>query len=311
MQSTTKLKQALRTVTTIPLIPFRNGIIDYQAHRKNIHYLMDNNHLTENLPRVICIAGTSLIHHVDNEEQNELLRVTGEVMQEDGVLVSAIVPNPVGNIEELIQVQSAMNRPPDAYLIMPMGGVYSSDGLYQGLMEMGDSLGSKYSARFLYYHRNQRDHDQVVRLMHDSGHFIGIKVGTHVDEVPSLVEEVGDAGLVIWGIGDRSTKAAEQGTTGHTSGISVIYAKAGDLINNAQRAHDFETAYQMEKRIHLLEEMRFINGREFNYSAVLEAMILSGFDDIDGGEGGPFNPRVPEKISKQVHEVISTLSDLH
>ena len=147
--------------------------------------------------------------------------------------------------------------------------------------------------------------------MHDSSHFLGIKVGTNVEEVPSLVQEVGDAGLVIWGIGDRSTKAAELGTTGHTSGISVIYAKAGDLINNAQRAEDFETAYQLEKRIHLLEDLRFINGREYNYSAVLEAMILSGFDDIDGGEGGPFNPRVSDKISKQVQEVISTLVDLH
>lgn len=311
MNSMANLKQALQTVTTIPLIPYRNKEIDYTAHRKNIRYLMEHNHLSDDLPRVICIAGTSLIHHVDNVQQNKLLEATSEVMDDQGVLMSAIVPNPVGNIEKLIQAQSEMKRRPDVYLIMPLGGVYSSDGLYQGLMELGEELGNKYDARFLYYHRNQRDHDQVVRLMHDSSHFVGIKVGTNVEEVPSLVPEVGDAGLVIWGIGDRSTKAAELGTTGHTSGISVIYAKAGDLINNAQRAEDFETAYQLEKRIHLLEDLRFINGREYNYSAVLEAMILSGFEDIDGGEGGPFNPRVPDKISKQVQEVISTLVDLH
>ncbi|MCB0686245.1 MAG: dihydrodipicolinate synthase family protein [Saprospiraceae bacterium] len=311
MISTANLKEALQSVTTIPLIPYRQGKIDYEAHRKNVRYLMENNHLSGHRPRVVCIAGTSLIHHINNQEQNQLLAVSGSEMLDSGVLLSAIVPNPVSNIEILVREQVSLQRPPDAFLIMPLGGVYSSEGLYEGLMQLGEQLGSRYNARLLFYHRNQRDHDQVVRLIKDSDHWIGIKVGTNVDEVPSLVEEVGDSGLVIWGIGDRSTKAAQLGTTGHTSGISVVYAKAGDEINNAQLAGDYEKAYALEKRIHDLENIRFINGREFNYSAVLEAMILSGYTDIDGGEGGPFNPRVSSEVSEIVRRAIEGLDDLH
>lgn len=311
MINTIELKKGLKSVTTIPLIPYRNNEIDYEAHRKNVRYLMNNNHLSDGRPRVICIAGTSLIHHVDNAQQNQLLEVCGQEMGQEGILLSAIVPNPISNIERLIQEQSSMQRPPDAYLIMPLGGVYSSKGLYEGLMELGEDLGNKYDARFLFYHRNKRDHEQVVRLINDSEVFIGIKVGTAVDEVPDLVRGVGNSGLVIWGIGDRSTRAAELGTTGHTSGISVLYAKAGDLINNAQLAGDYSTAYAIEARVNDLEELRFINGREFNYTAVLEAMILSEFTDIDGGEGGPFNPRVSEAVSHQVKDAITGLNDLH
>ena len=311
MISTAKLKEALDSVTTIPLIPFRNGQIDYDAHRKNIHYLMTNNHLDNGRPRVICIAGTSLIHHVGNEEQNELIKITGEMMQGEGILMSAIVPNPVSNVEALISSQTSLQRPPDVYLIMPLGGVYSSDGLYEGMMQLGKDYGKKYDARFLYYHRNSRDEKQVIRLMHDSEAFVGVKVGTRVEDVPSLVKGVDDSGLVIWGIGDRSTKAAQLGTRGHTSGISVLYAKAGDLINNAQRAGDFAQAQKIEDRIDALEELRFMNGREYNYSAVLEGMILSHFTDIDGGEGGPFNPRVPVDIARRVQRAIEGLEDLH
>ena len=54
-----------------------------------------------------------------------------------------------------------------------------------------------------------------------------------------------------------------------------------------------------------------MNGREFNYSAVLEAMILSGYTDIDGGEGGPFNPRVNSEVSAEVKKAIEGLADLH
>ena len=38
--------------------------------------------------------------------------------------------------------------------------------------------------------------------------FVGIKVGTNEGEVSGLCEEIGDHGLVIWGVGDRSTEAA-------------------------------------------------------------------------------------------------------
>ena len=76
--SNEQLLDGLNSVTTIPLIPFRSGRIDFDAHAKNIAYLMENNHLSNGRPRVICVAGTSLIHHVSYEEQNKLIEVTGE-----------------------------------------------------------------------------------------------------------------------------------------------------------------------------------------------------------------------------------------
>ena len=54
-----------------------------------------------------------------------------------------------------------------------------------------------------------------------------------------------------------------------------------------------------------------MNERLYNYSAVIEAMNLSGFSDIVGGTGGPFNPRVPSEISAQVQEAIQPLKKYH
>ncbi|NND31074.1 MAG: hypothetical protein HKN76_00695 [Saprospiraceae bacterium] len=305
------LLDGLDSVTTIPLIPFRNGKIDYDAHQMNIHYLMKNNHLSDARPRVICIAGTSLINQVDNNSQNKLLEATADAMDGQGILLSAISPNPIDNANILVEAQSKMNRPPDAYLIMPLEGVYSSQGLYEGLKEFSARHGENSDARFLYYYRQPRDKKQIIRLICDSPHFIGVKVGTTEADVPDMVREIGSHGLVIWGIGDRSTKAAQLGAKGHTSGISVLVAKAGDLINNAQRKGDYATSLAIEQRISPLEDLRFRDAREFNYSAVLEGMILSGFTDIDGGEGGPFNPRVSSDVSKEVQEAIADILDLH
>ena len=311
MLSIEELNEALYSVTTIPVIPFRDGRIDYAAHEKNIRYLMENNYLSDNRPRVICIAGTSLIDHFSSEDKNKLVEITGEVMGDEGLLLSALTPNPISGAGEMIEAQSAMKRAPDAYLLMPLGGMYSVEGLYEGFSEFGEKYGNSCGARFLYYYRQPRDREQIIRLLNDSPHFVAVKVGTEEDDVPGMVDAIGDNAMVIWGIGDRSTKAAQVGARGHTSGISVLVAMAGDEINNAQRAGDFETAFAIEKRITALEELRFENGREFNYSAVVEGMILSGFDDIDAGEGGPFNPRVPAEVSTRVQEAIEGILDLH
>ena len=311
MYTNEELFDALNSVTTIPLIPFRNGKVDYEAHAKNIKYLMNNNYLSDNRPRVICIAGTSLIHHVSYEDQNRLVEETGKIMGDKGVLLSAIVPMPLSSAGELIETQSRFERAPDAYLIMPLGGVYSVEGLYETFKEFGDKYGKECGARFLYYYRMQRDRDMIVKLIQDSPYFIGVKVGTIEDDVPGLIQDIGDNGIVIWGIGDRSTKAAKLGAKGHTSGISVLTARAGDEINNAQRAGDYEKSQEIEDKITALEEIRFQNGRVFNYSAVVEAMILSGFDDIDAGEGGPFNPRVPAKVADKVQDALRTAIEFH
>ena len=309
--SNEQLLDGLDSVTTIPLIPFRGGRIDFDAHAKNVSYLMENNYLSDDRPRVICVAGTSLIHHVSHADQNQLIRVTGEVMGDRGILLSAVVPNPLPEADRLIAEQASANRPPDAYLVMPLGGVYSTEGLLESFTDFGNRHQRNHGARFVYYHRQPRDRGIVIRLIRESEAFVGIKVGTTEEEVPELCSQIGESGMVIWGVGDRSTAAARLGARGHTSGISVLFAKAGDLLNNAQRAGNYEESESVERRISAFEEIRFENGRVYNYSAVAEAMIQSGFEDIDPGEGGPFNPRVSPEVAVRVRDAIEGILDLH
>ncbi len=305
------LLDALDSVTTIPPIVYRDGRIDYDAHLKNMSYLMNRNFLSEGRKRIISLAGTSLINHVDLTDQLKLVEETGNLMKDDGILMSALVPNPISETGMLIEKQAALPRPPDLYLIMPLGGIYSTEGLYEGLLDFANRYGESCGARFLYYYRQERDRDQIVRLIKDSPHVIGVKVGTSEKDVPSLVEDVGEDGIVIWGVGDRSTQGAQLGSRGHTSGISIICARAGDEINNAQRNKDYDTAFAVEKKITAFEEIRFENGREFNYSAVIEAMRLSGFEDIDAGEGGPFNPFPPADVSRRIATAIERILEYH
>jgi dihydrodipicolinate synthase/N-acetylneuraminate lyase len=309
---TPALLAALDNVTAIPIIPFRHGKIDYDAHAMNVAYLMRSNSLEGGRPRVVSVAGTSLIHHVEPEEQTRVFAVTGQVMGEDGILMSAIVPNPIGTAGRLVEAQSKLPRPPDVFLVMPLGGTFSPAGVYDYFMEFGRRYGEENGARFIYYHRQGRDRDAVVRLLTDSPHFVGVKIGTGEDDVKPMIDAVGDAAMVIWGIGDRSTGAAEQGAKGHTSGIAVLYARASDAINNAQRRGDYAAARAVEADIDALEEIRFRNGRAYNYSAVVEAMQQSGFDDIDAGDGiGPFNPPVPPDVAEQVKRAIAGLEKYH
>jgi dihydrodipicolinate synthase/N-acetylneuraminate lyase len=196
--------------------------------------------------------------------------------------------------------------------MMPLTGVSSPDGVYQTLLEFGRLYGETLGARFLYYHRQGRDLPAVIRLLNDSPHFIGVKVGTEEADVRPLIDGVGDRAQVIWGVGDRSTAAAEQGAKGHTSGIAVIYAKASDAIHNAQRRGDFAAARTIEAEIGALEQIRFMQGRAYNYSAVVEAMQQSPFDDIDAGDGSaPFNPPVPPEVAAQVRQAIQGLEKYH
>ena len=306
-----QLLDALNSVTAIPILPFKKDKIDYTGHAKNIDYLMRNNYLDEGRQRVIAIAGTSLIHHISETEQLRLIDKTGQQIGDDGILISGIVPNPIRQAGQLIEAQTELSRPPDAYLLMPLTGVSNPEGVYQQYMEFGERYGTACGARFLYYFRQKRDLSAVIRLLNDSPHFIGVKIGTGEEDVEPLVEGVGDSGIVMWGIGDRCTRPAQLGAKGHTSGIAVAFARASDEINNAQRRGDYETSARIEADIAPLEEVRFMNERVYNYSAVVEAMILSSFDDIVAGTGGPFNPRVPAEIQAQLRGVTQDLKRYH
>ncbi len=321
--STAALLSALEGVTAIPVVPYRasgedgsssvgrSSGIDYDAHIKNVRYLMRNNDLSENRPRVLSIAGTSPIHNMSRSEHIHLVDITTRAMGDEGVYVAGVLPNPLSEAKALISELAILRRPPDAYLIMPLAGVYDQDGMYTEFMAFAEEMDDRCDARFLYYFKDSRDLPQVAKLLRDSEHFVGVKVGTGEADVEPLTRAVGDSGLVIWGIGDRCTRASRLGTKGHTSGIAIVYAKASDAINNAQRAGDHAESQRVEDAIAALEELRFRDGRRYNYSAVIAAMALSGFDDIDGGQGAPFNPAVPEGVGQEVKAAIADLARYH
>ena len=306
------LLDGLNSVISIPLIPFAGGQIDYGGQAKNIDYLMRNNHLSDERPRVISIAGTSLVHHVALEDQVKLLDIAGQRMNGAGILMAAVVPNPLPAAADLIARLAALRRPPDVYLIMPLGGTYSPAGLYETLMSFAETHANRQGARFLYYYRRPRDRDMIIRLLRDSPHFVGVKIGTDEDDVLPFVDALDEGEkIVIWGIGDRSTAAAEMGARGHTSGINLVVAGASDEINNAQRRRDYETARQIENEISPLEDIRFMLERAYNYSAVMEAINCCAFADVVGGSGGPFNPPVPPDISRQIERVMASIEQYH
>ncbi len=308
---TPALLDALNSVIGIPLIPFHGRCIDYAGHAKNIDYLMRNNSLSESRQRVISIAGTSLVHHVGYDDQVKLLDIAGQRMEGQGVLMAAVVPNPLPAAADLIARLAALKRPPDVTLIMPLSGTYGPAGLYQTMLAFAEEQAHEHGARFLYYYQRSRDRDMIIRLIQDSPHFIGVKIGTREEDVLPFTEALDESKIVIWGIGDRSTAAAEMGAKGHTSGINIVVARASDEINNAQRRGDFDAARQIEAEIAPLEEIRFMEERAYNYSAVMEAINCSGFADVVGGTGGPFNPVVPAHIARRIKGIMASIKHYH
>ncbi|MDD9957215.1 MAG: dihydrodipicolinate synthase family protein [Anaerolineaceae bacterium] len=309
--SHSELLDALDSVNSIPLIPFDGGRIDCDGHARNVDYLMGNNHLSGGRPRVIGLAGTSLVHHIRPEEHLRLVDITGRQMGAGGLLLAALVPNPLSQAGDFVDQLMDLSRPPDVFLIMPLTGTFSPEGLYGQLLEFTVCYGERHGARFLYYYRSARDRDAILRLLKDSPHMVGVKIGTEVADVPAFVEGVGAERIVIWGVGDRSTAAAELGARGHTSGINIVFARASDAINNAQRCGDYAAARQVEAIIDPLEQLRFVNGRAWNYAVVAEAIRLGGFGDVVAGDGAPFNPRVPQEISAQIGRMVADLRAWH
>ena len=90
----------------------------------------------------------------------------------------------------------------------------------------------------------------------------------------------------------------------------MVVTRTADEINNAQRAGDWDRALEWEGYIQALEDIRFRNGRAFNYTAVIEALNQIG-GDVTGGEGGFFNPPADSALQAEVKEAIATMAPLH
>ncbi|MDE0022591.1 MAG: dihydrodipicolinate synthase family protein [Candidatus Poribacteria bacterium] len=306
-----EMKRHLGGVTAIPILPFNERVeVDLEAHAKNVRYLMNSNRLDGGLKRVVAVAGTSLIHHLEEKEQTRVMEATGRVVGDEGVLMSGIVPR-WGAADRAASAQLALERPPDVFLMMPLAGVYDPAGYAEFLLRFGEKHGQN-GGRFLIYMRNARDMDSIVSLLNRSEHFIGVKIGTGIAEVEPMSAALSPDKLVIWGIGERNSTAAwKLGAKGHTSGTALVAAGLADALNNAQRAGEFEKALRLEGVVGALEEIRFRDGRMYNYSAVAEALRLSGFADVEGGSGHPLNPRVPPDVSREVERALEPLRAYH
>ncbi len=306
-----RLKECLEGVTTIPVLPFAaDGSVDTDGHLVNVRYLLRNNSLADGLQRVVAVAGTSLIQHVDEAEQTPLIAATGAELGDRGALVSGIAPQG-GSADRLVAAQLQSERPPNAFLIMPLNGVYDPEGYLDTMQRLGDAHGPS-GARFVVYMRNARDARAIRRLLLASEYFIGVKIGTGVEDVEPMVSSVGQDNMVIWGIGElNSTAARKLGARGHTSGTAIVAAGLADSLSNAHRRGDYAEALRLEDAIRRLEEIRFRHGRMYNYSAVVEAMILGGFEDVVAGEGHPLNPRVPADVADEVRKALEPIRGYH
>ena len=91
----------------------------------------------------------------------------------------------------------------------------------------------------------------------------------------------------------------------------MAFVRASDEINNAQRRGEYDSSLKIEKELTALEEIRFRDGRKYNYSAVVEAMHLGAWTEVEGGEGGPFNPRGSPEVAREGEEAISGITHYH
>jgi dihydrodipicolinate synthase/N-acetylneuraminate lyase len=303
--------KALDTVTAIPIVPFRDGRIDLKGHAKNIDYLLTRNFLDGARPRAIAVGGTSLLHHIDAEDQVKLLDETGRRCGASALCIAGLVPNPLEAAARLVEREAALARPPNAYLLMPLAGTAHPEGVYDAYMAFGERLGRSCGARFILYYQNRRHRQVFVRLVQDSPYFVGIKIGTSLEDVTPLVEAVGGAGAVVWGIGDRCTAAVRAGCRGHTSGLTLLCPRLTDQLNNALRKKDFDTAAQLEAVVAPLEEIRFHEDRIHNYSAIVAALHLADFGDVEGGSGAPFNPPPSAEVLEQIRKAVEPLRAYH
>ena len=308
----TKLTVAdLNTPMAFMPIPFRNGAVDLNAQAKAVSYLVENNFLDRGRRRAVANGGSSLVHHLSAEELLDVARVTCEAAGGRAWHISGISTTPPPTAEWLVRQQMRLPHPPDAFLLLPPVGVYNPEGVYGEVGRMTAMLARETGARFLLYMRDASLRDAYCRLTRDHEQILGIKIGTSVDDVRPAREAVGDDNAVVWGLGDLSTPAIRAGARGHTSGTAIVCARLVDELNNAHRREDWERAAELEAIVRPLEEIRFMSSRAWNYSGVVELLKYAAFDDVDPGDGGPFNAPPPADICERLRAIAEDLRPWH
>jgi len=305
------LADELETVIAIPPLPFRAGVFDGAAHAKNVRFLVERSFLDQGRRRAIGIAGTSLIHHVDEDTLVESVRIAGEAMGESAILMAGLVATPPAAARRFVRRCLGLRRVPDFFLLMPIPGVCNAAGIGAEFLALARECGEREGARFLLYMRDAAWVQTYASLLQASPAIVGVKIGTRASDVARMRALVPDTKKVLWGIGDRATEAATMGSRGHTSGITLICPRACDEINNAYRREDFDAAAEIEKVVAELEEVRFMEQRAYNYSAVVAAARLCGFGDVDLGDGGPYNADPPADVLGRIATQVETLKKYH
>src|SRR5207249_8089226 len=204
-----------------------------------------------------------------------------------------------------------LDRPPDYFLLMPIPGVCNPDGIESEFTALARDFGDRSGARFILYMRSSDLLDAYIRTIASSPHVVGVKVGTRAEDIALMRSALPSDKKVLWGVGDRATEAARLGSRGHTSGITLICPRACDDIFNAYCKGDFSAAARIEQLVAEFEDIRFIESRAYNYSAVVAAAKLAGFKDVDLGEGGPFNAGPPSDVLSRIAACVKTLRDYH
>ena len=299
------------TVVAYPVVPFHQGAPNAASFRKNVEYLIGRNRLDGGRPRVLGFGGGSLIHHLSADEQLCLVDQLCQAAGGRALVVSGIVPNPLGPAAELLERQMTLARRPDGFLLLPVNGIANAEGIYRELLRFCNEQGRKHGARFFLYLRSSSQRDALARVARDCEWVEGVKIGTSAADIRPAIEIMDGRGIAMWGIGDCCLDGIAQGACGHTSGIATLFAGASDELNNAYRRGDTEAAQAIQDQLAGFERIRFMEERAYNYSAVVAAARIAGFADIECGDGGPFNAEPPAAVLEQVRIQLDKLRRYH
>src|SRR6266536_1017722 len=154
----------LETVIAIPPLPFRGGAVDKEAHQKNLRFLIQRNFLDGGRRRAIGIAGTSLVHHIDRDTLVEVMRITGETVGQEAVVLAGLLASPPSEARKVVEQCMKLRRPPDYFLIMPVPGVCNPEGVVEGLDGLTRAF-AQFGARFLVYMRSSDLLEAYVGLL--------------------------------------------------------------------------------------------------------------------------------------------------